>query len=116
MYIAPELTPVITNKDPRWVGAWYFGWVVIAIVLFSFSIVMALFPKQLPRAAVRRKIAAEKDRRKFLGKPEEAKAAAEAQPVAEETSLRDLVVTFKRILTNKLFMLNNFAGIFYIFG
>lgn len=23
MYIAPDLTPVIGNKDPRWLGAWY---------------------------------------------------------------------------------------------
>lgn len=111
MYIAPNLTPVITKKDPRWIGAWYFGWIFIAIVLFSFSIVMGLFPKELPRASVRRRIAAEKERRK------NAKELMVAESVEEvETSLKDFVETFKRLLNNKLFMLNNCAGIFYVFG
>lgn len=22
IYVAPEMTPTITNKDPRWIGAW----------------------------------------------------------------------------------------------
>jgi len=25
MYVDPNLTPVITNNDPRWIGAWWFG-------------------------------------------------------------------------------------------
>lgn len=25
LYIAPSLTPTITNKDPRWLGAWWLG-------------------------------------------------------------------------------------------
>jgi Organic Anion Transporter Polypeptide (OATP) family len=111
IYIAPELTPVIGKSDPRWIGAWYFGWMVIAGVLVTFALLMALFPKELPRAAVRRRIAAEKERRKNAGK------LAVAESVEEvETSLKDFVVTFKRLFNNKLFMLNNFAGIFYVFG
>lgn len=111
MYIAPDLTPIITNKDPRWLGAWYFGWIIIAVVLFSFSIVMALFPKQLPRSAVRKSIAAEKERRKNKGQLETMEAEVET-----ETSLKDFFITFKRLLKNKLFMMNNFAGTFYVFG
>lgn len=72
---------------------------------------MALFPKELPRAAVRRRIAAEKQRRKNVGKLDIAETDEET-----ETSIKDFFITFKRLLKNKLFMLNNFAGIFYIFG
>lgn len=111
MYIAPELTPIITNKDPRWLGAWYFGWIFIAIVLFSFAIVMALFPKELPRSALRKKIAAEKERRKNASNLNICQTTD-----LPETSLQDFIITFKRLLKNKLFMLNNFAGIFYVFG
>lgn len=111
MYIAPHLTPVITNKDPRWIGAWYFGWVFIALVLSSFSVIMALFPKELPRAAVRRRIATEKERRKNASKLDLAE-----KDVEPETSLKDFFLTFKRLLKNKLYMYNNLAGTFYVFG
>lgn len=110
MYIAPGLTPIITNKDPRWIGAWYFGWIFIAVVLASFSIIMGLFPKELPRAAVRRRIAAEKERRKNASKLDL------TETVEEETSLKNFFKTFKRLLKNKLYMYNNFASTFYVFG
>lgn len=110
MYIAPELTPVITNKDPRWLGAWYFGWIFIACVLVTFSVLMALFPKELPRSALRKRIALEKEMRKNVNNQ------IVTEKVEDETSIRDFFVTFKRLLKNKLFMLNNFASIFYVFG
>lgn len=111
MYIALDLTPIITNKDPRWLGAWYFGWIFIAFILLTFAIVMAFFPKELPRSAVRKRIAAEKKRRQNATNLEAAKKEDQL-----ETSLQDFVCTFKRLLKNKLFMLNNFAGVFYVFG
>lgn len=110
-YIAPELTPVITNTDPRWLGAWYFGWIFIALILLSFTVVMAMFPRELPRAAVRRRIAMEKQRRTNKHKLQMDSPVEEAQ-----ASIKDFYITFKRLLRNKVFMLNNFAGIFYVFG
>lgn len=111
LYIAPELTPVISNDDPRWLGAWYFGWIFIALILLSFTLIMAMFPRELPRAAVRKRIALEKQKRA------NAKNLAMNSFVEEpETSVKDFYVTLKRLITNKVFMFNNFAGIFYIFG
>lgn len=111
IYIAPELTPVISNEDPRWLGAWYIGWIFIALILLSFTILMAMFPKELPRAAVRKRIALEKEKRANAQKLEITPLVKET-----ETSVKDFIVTFKRLLVNKVFMLNNFAGIFYVFG
>lgn len=25
LYVDPDLTPLITNSDPRWIGAWWYG-------------------------------------------------------------------------------------------
>lgn len=132
IYIAPELTPVITNMDPRWLGAWYvfsstptftfktpvyhfsryMGWILIAIALLAFSVLIFLFPKELPRAAVRRRIAAEKERRLLVSNPD-AKTEIKQE---EETSLRDFAATFKRLITNKIYVYNTLSTIFTIFG
>lgn len=109
IYISPELTPTITNSDPRWLGAWWLGWLVLAVGLFCFAFVMCMFPKQLPRAALRKRIASERRKRgmKSLEKEEIDEIPA---------SVSDMLVTFKRLLKNVIYMLNNLASIFYYFG
>lgn len=109
LYISPSMTPTITTNDPRWLGAWWIGWLVLGLVLAFFAIFISLFPKQLPRAAVRKRIAAEKQK---LGmKLSEAKKEDELP-----ASLKDMLKTFKRLLRNKILMLNNIASVFYFFG
>lgn len=56
LYISPTLTPTINNQDPRWLGAWWLGWIILGVLLFFFSTLLALFPKTLPRAAVRKEL------------------------------------------------------------
>lgn len=99
------------SKSNLRVGAWYLGWIVIASVLFTFSIIMGFFPKELPRSAVRKRIANEIEKRKSMNN-----FNVENKKDDSETSLKDFGIAFKRLLNNKIFMLNNFAGIFYIFG
>lgn len=53
IYISPTLTPTITTSDPRWLGAWWLGWGLLGVILFGFASLVALFPKTLPRQAVR---------------------------------------------------------------
>lgn len=54
MFISPTLTPTITKNDPRWLGAWWLGWLVLGSLLFVFGSLLAFFPKTLPRAAARK--------------------------------------------------------------
>ncbi|XP_047001250.1 solute carrier organic anion transporter family member 74D-like [Schistocerca americana] len=110
VFIAPALTPTITTKDPRWLGAWWVGWIIMAGVLFVMSTLTGMFPKQLPRAAVRRLI--EQERLKAQGDKEALRAAQEPH----RTSLSDMVKTFWRLLRNATLMCNNLAGIFYFVG
>ncbi|XP_034248496.1 solute carrier organic anion transporter family member 74D [Thrips palmi] len=105
LYISPTLSPTIDNKDPRWLGAWWLGWIILAVLLFLFASVLGLFPRTLPRAAARR-LHAQQDK--------DAKGEdGEEQPAA---SIKDMLTTFKRLLQNPTLMCNNAASVFYFFG
>lgn len=69
-----------------------------------------MFPRELPRSAVRKRIEKEKIKR-GLKEPE-------AHLPAEETkaSLSDMIVTFKRLFRNKVLMLMNVGAILHLFG
>ena len=86
------------------------GWIVLAILMFIFSFVMCMFPKELPRAALRRKIALERKKRGIKN--------LDDKEVHDEipASISDMFVTFKRLIQNKTYMLNNISSIFYYFG
>lgn len=111
IYISPELSPTISNSDPRWLGAWWMGWLILAISLFSFAFIMCMFPKELPRSALRKRIASERRKRGMKSLEPEEKVVDEVP-----ASLSDMIVTFKRLLKNLIFLLNNLASIFYYFG
>ncbi|XP_031830783.1 organic anion transporting polypeptide 58Dc [Nomia melanderi] len=107
-YISPTLTPTITTQDPRWLGAWWLGWIILAILLFIFASVIALFPKTLPRAAARKVLASERNKSATNMK-------ADQEPELP-ASLSDMIRTFKRLLTNTTLMCNNLATVFYFMG
>ncbi|XP_014246660.1 solute carrier organic anion transporter family member 5A1 isoform X2 [Cimex lectularius] len=103
-YISPSLTPKIDNQDPRWLGAWWVGWLLLAAIMFVSASLLGLFPKTLPRAAIRKA-----QERAFKGKD-----ADEAHELP--ASFQDMIITFKRLVTNPTLMCNNFASIFYFMG
>ncbi|KAL7029424.1 hypothetical protein ACKWTF_006241 [Chironomus riparius] len=109
IYIAPNLTPVINNKDPRWIGAWFIGWIVFAVVLMFFALAVSMLPKELPRSAVRKRIEEEKIKRGL-------KQVEKSSVGDTEASISDMIVTFKRLFKNKVFMLMNVGGILHLFG
>lgn len=49
IYIDPTLTPVIAKDDPRWLGAWWLGWLLLGALMFVFAGLIGLFPKHLPK-------------------------------------------------------------------
>ena len=49
LYIDPTKTPLITNKDPRWLGAWWFGWIILGLTMLMFSWLIGMFPRVMPK-------------------------------------------------------------------
>lgn len=111
LFIDPFATPSINNQDRRWLGAWWLGWLLFAAVMTAFSAVVAVFPRQLPRSHLRKKIEIEKKKRET----EKSGKTFEIE-VEEKASLKDMLISHKRLFKNKLFMLMNISGILHLFG
>ncbi|XP_017835385.1 solute carrier organic anion transporter family member 74D [Drosophila busckii] len=91
LYISPELSPLIQRDDPRWLGAWWLGWIILTVILLLSALSMCMFPKALPGTIVR------------------------SQPLTE-LSLKHMLQCIRRLLRNKVYVFNNLASIFYLFG
>ena len=50
IYIDPSLHPIIDKKDPRWLGAWWLGWIILGIAMAVFSMLLAMFPQELQKS------------------------------------------------------------------
>lgn len=85
----------------------------MAILLFLFASIVALFPKTLPRAAARKVLAQQKIKLASNLKNNDDDDDDNEQ---ELPSINDMIQTFKRLLTNNSFMCNNFASVFYFMG
>lgn len=107
-FIDPSMTPVVDDNDPRWMGAWWIGWLIFFVYFLVAAFLFALFPKTLPRAAVRKRELVE---RILKGKADK----SELKPI-EKASWADMKVTMKRIMTNKVFICNLASSVFYCFG
>ncbi|XP_058836202.1 solute carrier organic anion transporter family member 74D-like [Topomyia yanbarensis] len=105
-FVFPEIDPGYGTTDPRWIGAWWTGWIVLGTSLLLVAPIFAGFPKILPRAAERKSLSRQASR--ISGAPVE-----DEQP---QVSIGDLIVTLKRLITNKAYVFNNTASIFYFFG
>ncbi|XP_023179421.2 solute carrier organic anion transporter family member 74D-like [Drosophila hydei] len=101
-YIEPHLEPLIKPGDPRWLGAWWVGWLILAVVTFIITIMMFMFPKELPSSNARRLQLEE--------------AGIQNPKQHRDLSISDMMRSIKRLMVNKVFMYNSFASSFYFFG
>uniref|UniRef100_A0A1B6M0J5 Solute carrier organic anion transporter family member n=2 Tax=Graphocephala atropunctata TaxID=36148 RepID=A0A1B6M0J5_9HEMI len=101
-YVDPSLSPPITDKDPRWIGAWWMGWIPFGIIATFFSMVLTLFPRVLPRAAKRMR--------------EESRVDTKIPSKTEDNSFKGFCQMIKRLYKNPLLLCNTFSYVFYMFG
>ncbi|EFN75596.1 solute carrier organic anion transporter family member 3A1 [Harpegnathos saltator] len=91
LYANLSVNPPITPMDPRWVGAWWLGLVLISAMLMLVSIGMFAFPTRLPKSRT-------PPRRADAPKP----------------SLRDFPNAVKRLLKNDILMFRTASSVLHI--
>ncbi|XP_062545506.1 solute carrier organic anion transporter family member 74D isoform X2 [Armigeres subalbatus] len=134
IYIDPSKTPVIDSSDPRWLGAWWLGWIILGIAMLFFAALIGLFPKELPkrnattdRPKSNMPVILMNDAEAFgkeknpLSKTKDQNGLAvqkkdEVGMIVELPQLKDFPKALMRLLKNKLLMFNIISGIFYILG
>ncbi|CAB3388039.1 Hypothetical predicted protein [Cloeon dipterum] len=102
IYIDPFVTPTISMSDPRWLGAWWLGWIFLGVMMLVFAVLISLFPHELPPKASKKGI--------------KLQAPLLAQREPEKPGLKEFPRALKRILSNKLLMTNIASSTFYILG
>ncbi|XP_074110780.1 organic anion transporting polypeptide 74D [Cotesia typhae] len=90
IYVDPSDNPQITPNDPRWVGAWWLGLVLISGMLMLVSIAMFAFPSRLP--------------------------TCKSSPKIEDSkpSLKDFPKAVKRLLRNDILMYRTASSVLHI--
>lgn len=113
MWIDPTLQPNLSQRDPRWMGAWWLGYLVIGTILLLTGNLLFLFPRKLPETIKReaRKLV------KLVEKEAEEggnrgiayfAALAKKKKVEEKPTIQNLKKAMKRLFTNKLWVGNLF--------
>ncbi|XP_023221313.1 solute carrier organic anion transporter family member 4C1-like [Centruroides sculpturatus] len=91
----PSYDPGFDNYDPRWIGAWWMGFLVLALLLLTFSFPMFLFPSRLAGG----------------------KVIMQNQIIPSTiTKVKEMYQSLKRLSKNPLLVCHTFSMIFYLMG
>ncbi|KAK7091376.1 solute carrier organic anion transporter family member 4A1-like [Littorina saxatilis] len=96
-----EITQGIDANNPRWVGAWWIGFLISGTIAILISLPIFGFPKAMPGSEKYRE---EREKEVYKGKFQ--KADSEKQPLG----LKHIVTSAKVLLTNPTFMFLNLAA------
>lgn len=108
-FIVLDSTPSITPNDPRWLGAWWLGWVVFSFIIFIMACIMMCFPKTLPRAEARRLLALRINNKSNNNNDTH-------KEEKEVISFWSTIEAFIRLAKNKTLVCINIASVLFVFG
>ncbi|KAG8187162.1 hypothetical protein JTE90_020037 [Oedothorax gibbosus] len=103
-YEDPFYDPGIDPHNPRWVGAWWMGFFILGVAILFFTVLLALFPRELPA--------------RFRSEQNKSKEEEEREAMPK---LKDFPQAIKRLLKNPIlvchvisvtFQINGFVGYF----
>ncbi|CAL8069741.1 unnamed protein product [Orchesella dallaii] len=123
IFISPMLTPTISLDHPQWLGAWWMGWVVLGTLMILTSFLIALFPRELPRATLRKQLTQTIAASTATGSQVNLNRAGSKLVLTSEAAnenkipkISEMPSALKALITNKINLYNNLAGVFYIFS
>ncbi|XP_042863328.1 solute carrier organic anion transporter family member 74D-like isoform X2 [Penaeus japonicus] len=119
MWIDPTKSPNLTRRDPRWLGAWWLGFLVLGCVLALLGNLLFFFPRKLPATLRREARTILKQAQKDADEGENRGVEffvkkAKAKKVERKPTLANLKKALKRIFTNKVWIANLFNTTTYI--
>ncbi|GFY64173.1 solute carrier organic anion transporter family member 1A1 [Trichonephila inaurata madagascariensis] len=95
----PFYDPGYGTKDPRWIGAWWLGFIILGVAIFIFSLPMILFPKRFPG--------------KKLPQSQQKKEEETKSPIEQ---LKDMGKAMKRLSKNPILICHYLGGVLRLNG
>lgn len=114
-FVVPGLDIELSRKDPRWIGAWWLGFFVLAALLVIVAVLMCFFPKVLPERHRKHQENARKHRLPLdtsMGSKEDLHGSV--QPIPQPRT--GLISTLRRLLRNTLLVTMLVNVIFAVLG
>lgn len=101
-WVDPTQSPNIPPRHPRWVGAWWIGYLVIGLTLLLITWALLLLPKTMPgarrRALSHLRVAAKEGSEKF-------REVSQSMRASSSEKKNGILPTVKRILKNEVYVL-----------
>ncbi|XP_033230662.1 solute carrier organic anion transporter family member 74D-like [Belonocnema kinseyi] len=122
LYIDPTLHPVISKDDPRWLGAWWLGWIILGTTMGALAFFIAMFPRNLPKQTKsitkggEEPLKCELPQQKNQNSKETTNSYEKNKEMEYKPSMKDFIITMKRLLMNPILAFNNLSSIFFILG
>ncbi|XP_014663492.1 PREDICTED: solute carrier organic anion transporter family member 3A1-like [Priapulus caudatus] len=105
----------LTPSDPAWIGAWWLGFLLIAVLLWILAIPMAMFPKHLANSAHQRDSRVVHDDRGNCQLMTDVAADDKTKKKSFGVHSKGLVASLRRLLTNRTYILVLFGAIFDVY-
>ncbi|ODN02542.1 Solute carrier organic anion transporter family member 1B1, partial [Orchesella cincta] len=121
IYVSPTLTPLITNKDDRWLGAWWLGWVLYLVPMAFLAVLMSLFPRILRTTNKKKQTELNLDMNGANGPTITVQSDNElpkTEPIYQKCEKADLSfwASIKDLMANKINLWNNLGILCYGFA
>jgi sodium-independent organic anion transporter len=100
VYVNPNVDPGFDEDDPRWIGAWWIGFIIIALLTLFFGPWLTLFPGELPTAQ----------------SDDDVEKEVDVDPANIKEWAQEFKVVTKRLLTNRIYVLNLLSTLTVLFG